>query len=192
MLSSLPRARARQGRSRTGEMNLRRDQHLFLLVPSRAVARRAAFRAGLSPVGLLAEPRLVLRNVGPVCRNTGLFTCRGLATCSRSGRRTAVSGLGNAAGVCWRGSLGGGPLAAGRVCQIHGRGDRVGVPVPQNFAGARGLADHSLRRRGQSALMRPEPLFGTTEPRKLCVQGSNGFGRGLGVHRMRQRCRLRR
>jgi hypothetical protein len=66
------------------------------------------------------------------------------------------------------------------------------APKRANFAGARGLAGHSLRRRGQSALMRPEPIFGSTEPRKLCVQGSNGFGRGLGVHRMRQRCRLRR
>jgi hypothetical protein len=98
MLSSLPRARARQGRSRTGEMNLPRDQHLFLFGPLARCGLARGFPGGFVASWPLGRPRLVLRNVGPVCRNTGLFTCRGLATCSRSGGRTAVSGLGNAAG----------------------------------------------------------------------------------------------
>jgi hypothetical protein len=67
---------------------------------SRVVAQRRAFRAGLSPAGLMADRGRFFAAWGR-CAATRAFLPRGgLASGRRSGRRTMAAGWSNAAGVC--------------------------------------------------------------------------------------------
>jgi len=157
---------------------------------SRVVAQRGAFRAGCRQWALLADRGRSFAAWGR-CAATRAFLPAGLSSGRRSGRRTMAAGWGNGAGVCRAAVWVAAPSRLAPCVRSTVVVTELGYGSP-DFAGARGLAGHSLWRRGQSALMRPEPLFGTTKPRKLCVQGRHGFSRGLGGHRMRQRCRLRR
>jgi hypothetical protein len=70
------------------------------LVPSRVVAQRGAFRAGWSPVGLLADRGRSFAAWGRCAAPRAFLPAGGLASGRRSGRRTMAAGWGNAAGVC--------------------------------------------------------------------------------------------